>query len=328
LIIHASAPAKIIIVGEHFVVEGEPAIAAAINLRAHAYLEPISSDYIEVISSQAGYQVKFSLRNFEIIEGENRALKFLEPIRALIKHIMTDNRISKGFRLRIASKIPIAVGLGSSASVLVACAAAILRLTTKKIDKNLVIKYASKAEEVAHARPSGIDPTIATHGGVLIYRRGEGFIRLSLPINFRLVIGVTSIARSTGEMVEKVRNLKSRYPSVFEPLYHAAGHLAIEAARAIESGNLTALGELMNINHGMLSSIGVSNFELEKLVYAARSAGAFGAKITGAGGGGSIIALVDEKRTRQVATAIRRAGGKPLIARISGRGVMVSGASP
>jgi len=322
-IINASAPSKIILVGEHFVVEGEPAIAAAINLRAKVKLEPRTDEFIKLYSTNTHYSMKLSIDNFEILDGSIDAIKFLEPIRALIIEIAKNYSLDKGFNLIINSQIPIAVGLGSSASILVACSASILKFLLGEVNKDLIIKFASKAEEVAHARPSGIDPTITTYGGILIYRRIEGFLRLNVPKPFKIIIGVSSLTRSTGEMVKKVRNLKNKYPEIFDPLYHAAGHLAIEAARAIEKGDLNILGELMNINHGLLSSIGVSNLELERLVYAARSAGALGAKITGAGGGGSIIALPSEDNVLQIAKAIEKVGGKAIIANISKRGVII-----
>ncbi|RLE51591.1 MAG: mevalonate kinase [Candidatus Methanomethylicota archaeon] len=320
----ASAPAKVIIVGEHFVVEGEPAIAAAINLRAKASVDLIDEDAVVIEAPSLNYSVKCSLNDFSVVSGSDEAVEFLEPIRVLAREATSLVGFKRGFKLSVDSKIPVGVGLGSSASVLVASAAALLRLMTGKVDRSLILSFASKAEEVAHARPSGIDPTIATYGGVIVYRKSEGFLRLQPAKSFSIVIGDTGMSRSTGEMVNKVRALRERFLDIFAPLYHAAGHLVIEAARAIESGDLPKLGVLMNINHGLLSAIGVSNLLLEKLVYAARSAGAYGSKITGAGGGGSIIALCPEDKVESVALAIERAGGKPIRAKLSMRGVIVS----
>lgn len=317
----ASAPAKVIIVGEHFVVEGEPAIAAAINLRARVKAYLIEDELVEIETSNPNYYVKYSLEDLSLTSCSMGAENFFEPLRALISVFMNRFEVGSGFKLIIDSKIPVAVGLGSSASVLVASAAALCRLFLGRLNRRLILLLASRAEEVAHARPSGIDPTVATYGGILIYRRGEGFIRLKVKEIFPIIIGVTNISRSTGEMVIRVRALKNRFPDVFNPLYHSAGHLVIEAARAIEDGDLTRLGVLMNVNHGLLSAVGVSNLELEKLVYAARSAGAFGAKITGAGGGGSIISVCSRDSIARIVSAIERAGGRAVVAKISLRGV-------
>ncbi|MCS7386445.1 MAG: mevalonate kinase [archaeon GB-1867-005] len=323
LLVTASAPAKVIIVGEHFVVEGEPAIAAAINLRARATAEILDGGFAVIEAPTLGFSAKYSLSDFKVVSGSEESIKFLEPIRVLAMKAASLYGFSRGFKLSVTSKIPVGVGLGSSASVLVASAAALVKLMGNAVDRDVVLELASKAEEVAHSRPSGIDPTIAAIGGVIVYRRSEGFIRLRPAKRFSIVVGVTGMSRSTGEMVNRVRALRERFMEIFAPLYHAAGHLAIEAARAIESGDLTKLGELMNVNHGLLSAVGVSNLLLEKLVYAARSAGAYGSKITGAGGGGSIIALCPEDKVRDVALAIKRAGGKPIRARLSMRGVVV-----
>ena len=317
----ASAPAKVIIVGEHFVVEGEPAIAAAINLRAKVRADLIDDRVVDIRTVDSNYSAKYSLDDLRLIESLGDSANFFEPLRALVMNAMEHFDLDSGFKLSIDSKIPVAVGLGSSASVLVASAAALCKLFLGRIDRKLVLSLASKAEEVAHARPSGIDPTIATYGGILIYRKGEGFIRLNVKESFPIIIGVTSILRSTGEMVTRVRSLKNRFPEVFDPLYHSAGHLVIEAARAIEDGDLARLGVLMNVNHGLLSAVNVSNLELEKLVYAARSAGAFGAKITGAGGGGSIIAVCSAENINKVVSAIESAGGRAIVAKLSLRGV-------
>lgn len=320
----ASAPAKVIIVGEHFVVEGEPAIAAAIDLRARVNVDLIDKQVVEFRTVDSSYFARYLLDDFSLVESAGDSAAFFEPLKFLVMEAVEYFNFESGFRLVVDSKIPIAVGLGSSASVLVASAAALCRMFSGRVDRRIVLSLASRAEEVAHARPSGIDPTIATYGGVLIYRKGEGFIRLKVEESFPIIIGVTNISRSTGEMVTRVRSLKNRFPEVFDPLYHSAGHLVIEAARAIEEGDLVRLGVLMNINHGLLSAVNVSNLELEKLVYAARSAGAFGAKITGAGGGGSIVAICSNESVRRVVSAIESAGGRAIIAKISLRGVTVN----
>ena len=108
-----------------------------------------------------------------------------------------------------------------------------------------------------------------------------------------------------------------------EPLYHAAGRLAIEAGKAIQDGDFARLGELMNVNHGMLSAIGVSNHRLEQLVYAAREAGALGAKITGAGGGGFIVALVSEEKACRVAEKLKPISSRVFTVEVSRDGVRV-----
>jgi len=124
-------------------------------------------------------------------------------------------------------------------------------------------------------------------------------------------------------MVAKVRALKERHPSILEPLYYAAGRLAVEVGKALERGDFEVVGELMNVNHGLLSAIGVSNLKLEELVYTARRAGALGAKITGAGGGGLIVALCRVEDAERIAAALREVSSNVFTAPISNVGVRI-----
>jgi len=174
-----------------------------------------------------------------------------------------------------------------------------------------------------HITPSGVDPAISTYGGLITYRRGEGIRRLEARGPLELVVGDTGIKRSTGALVSAVRALKERRPRLFASLLEAAEHLVADAVAALERGDLTALGELMDINHGLLSAIGVSNEALDRLVHAARRAGALGAKLTGAGGGGCMVALVEPGSGERVARAVEAAEGRAFLAELSREGVRV-----
>ena len=230
--------------------------------------------------------------------------------------------LSKGIVLRISSEIPIAAGMGSSAATAVAAVAAASRLLGIRVTKDDISKAAYVAETIVHGKPSGIDNTVSTYGGVIAFRKNEGFIRLKGDFKTAfLILADSGIHRSTGSMVKKVLELKKKYPSIMEPLYHAAGRLAIEAGKAIEMEDLEKLGELMNINHGLLSAIGVSNQKLEELIYRARSAGALGSKITGAGGGGFIIALCTGERVEEVKNALKDVSKRIIVTRIENEGV-------
>ena len=322
----ASAPAKAILFGEHFVVYGVPAIVVAIELRARAFLEPRHDGVVHVKAPGLGLEGSFEPDgSFTPLEGGPDAEKALRPVfKALevVKQALGAGR-SLGADLEIRSEVPVAAGLGSSAAVAVASSGGFLWSLKGKLDKQLIFEASLEAEKLVHVSPSGVDPAISTYGGVVLYEKGKGIRKLDLRCPLELVIGDTGIKRSTGALVSAVRELRDRRPVLFSRLLESARELVLEALDALRSGDLMALGDLMNINHGLLSAIGVSNMALEKLVHAAREAGALGAKLTGAGGGGCMIALVEEGRGADVAKAVEKAGGKAFRAGISEEGIRI-----
>jgi mevalonate kinase len=320
----ASAPAKVIFFGEHFVVEDKLAIAAAINLRAKVFADFNDSKYIS-ISSDVNSSNIIKVPINMITGGEFRGYGPLVAPLLIILHefSLKYHPLDRGVDIDIKSEIPIGAGLGSSAAVFIAFSAAILKLFNVKFKLNDVIELASKGESLAHGKPSGIDTTISAFGGILLYRRSQGFNRLNVKFSEPVILGITSEYRSTADMVNRVLKLKYKYPSIFDLIYEANDRIVEEAVKALYSGDINRLGELLNISHGLLSSLGISTLNLERLIYAARNAGAYGAKITGAGGGGSIIAISSESTASLVSKAINDSGGKAIISYISDYGVNI-----
>jgi len=319
----ASAPGKVILFGEHFVVYGARAVVAAIELRAEAAASAGEGGSVRIEAPDLGFSGIFRPGTFEVERGGEGAVEALRPIFVAVDEVRKALGREEGLSVRVSSSIPVAAGLGSSAAVAVSASAATCALLRGSVDKELVFKAAFEAEKLVHVSPSGVDPAISTHGGLVTYKRGVGIQRLEAGAPLELVVGDTGLKRSTGALVSAVRALRDRRPELFEHLLSAAEELVSEAIRALKNGDIQAVGELMNVNHGLLSAIGVSNLALEKLVHAARGAGALGAKLTGAGGGGCMIALVEEGRGPIVAKAIERAGGRAFLARIAEEGVRI-----
>jgi mevalonate kinase len=217
----------------------------------------------------------------------------------------------------------VAAGLGSSAAVVAAVTTAVSALLNVNISKEEVFRITYEAEKIVHGTPSGIDPAIATFGGALLFQMDTGFKPLEVKMDIPLVIGDTGIERSTRVQVDKVRELRERYPQIMESFTWAARQIVMRALEALKERDLETLGELMNINHALLYGIGVSDESLEWLINAARKAGALGAKLTGAGGGGCMIALARNEKLEEVSEAIQRAGGTPFIARKTDEGARV-----
>ncbi|MEM2341471.1 MAG: mevalonate kinase [Candidatus Bathyarchaeia archaeon] len=320
----ASAPAKVILFGEHFVVYDKMAVVMAIDRRAYVTVKPRSDDKIFIKSNLIGSSGAFTFNGkYQPIEGGLDGEVKFKPLYAIARNIMDSFGERMGLEIEVDSLIPVAAGLGSSAAVSVASAAAILNLLEVDLNKDQIFKLAFESERIVHGNPSGVDPATSTYGGILIYRRGEGIKRLDIEVNLPLIVGNTRIERMTGEMVLYVSNMRRRYQSVIDKIMDAGDSIATLGIEALKRGDLRALGDLMNINHALLYAIGVSNEAIERLISAARRAGALGAKLTGAGGGGCVIALSLPENTQRVAEAIERAGGESFVTSRALEGVKI-----
>lgn len=313
----ASAPGKVILFGEHFVVEDQPAIAVAISKRARVRVKPNDSGKYRIYSRELGLSEEFGLH-------ESRKQSPLYPIVVAARAVENRAGVEVGLDIYIESEIPPSAGMGSSAAVAVATVAATSELLELNLEKEDISYIAYRAETIVHGRPSGIDNTISTFGGAIAFRKSEGFLQLEADFKpVKIVLADTGVPRNTGELVRRVLSLKEKYPQIFDPLYYAAGRLAVEAAKLIEKGEFEEVGRLMNVNHGLLSAMGVSIFELEHLVYTARRAGALGAKLTGAGGGGFMVALCRKEDTDKVARELEKIAKRVIVGEISEEGVKV-----
>jgi len=324
----ASAPAKIILFGEHSVVYGKPAIAAAIDLRTYVKAEFNENGRIRIEAKDIrtpGLTVSFSEDQIYFETDYGKAAEVLSYVREAINLVMEEAGQRKGVTVSITSQIPVGAGLGSSAAVAVATIGAVSRLFGLELDKSEIAKLGHKVELLVQGASSGIDPTVSAVGGFLYYQKGsfESLPVVELPI----VVGYTGSSGSTKELVAKVRKNYEEMPEIIEPILNSMGKLVEKAREVIlaeydKEIKFKLLGTLMNINHGLLDALGVSTKSLSDLVYASREAGALGAKITGAGGGGCMYALAPGKQS-EVATAIKIAGGMPMVTKISREGLRI-----
>jgi len=320
----ASAPAKIILLGEHFVVYGEPAIVMAIDKRVYARVEKRNDNRLHVRSMDLNLEVFFENGSFRVEQGDLKEAKMkFEPVKQAIEKVMEKHGQHVGLDIEINSTVPVGAGLGSSAAVIAATTAATGAILDVKLSKEDILRITYTAEKIVHGIPSGVDPAISTMGGTMLFQMDTGFKPLEVKTNIPLIIGDTGVERSTRVQVEKVRDLVDKYPRVTEHLMKAAREIVLRTIEALKENDLETLGTMMNINHALLYGIGVSDESLERLANAARKAGALGAKLTGAGGGGCMIALAREEKLEQVSEAIQRSGGRPFVARKTEEGVRI-----
>jgi mevalonate kinase len=320
----ASAPAKVILFGEHFVVYGEPAIVLAIDRRAYAKAELRDDKQLYLHSVNLNLAGYFKNGIFKIEQGNAKEarLKF-EPLKLAAEKVLEIHGENPGLSIEVNSTVPVASGLGSSAAVAAALTAAVSTLLNVKMSKEDIFRVSYEAEKIVHGTPSGVDPAISTFGGTLLFQMDTGFKPLDIKADVPLVIGDTGVERSTRVQVTKVRNVRGQYPRVVGPIMRAGREIVLRAIDALKEDELETLGDLMNINHALLCGLGVSDESLEWLIKAARKADALGAKLTGAGGGGCMIALAENEKLEQVLEAIQRVGGKAFIARKTDEGVRV-----
>jgi len=303
----SSAPSKVILFGEHAVVYGEPAIAVALNLRTSVMIEK-SAEYT--------------------VDGRPLDDKYHRYIKTAI------DMLWKGEPLNIitASAVPSASGMGSSASITVAMVSALLAMKGRIEEREVALK-SFEVEYSTQGSGSPIDTSTVTHGkGVLVAKsKGRGYLwgfardntkwyihHLDVP-RLKLVVGFSGVKGHTPEMVKKVRRFY-QWNSFARDVIREIGKLTMEAIEPIENEDYVRIGELMNRNNKLLTILGVGHPMLKKMIEASLKH-SYGAKITGAGGGGCMIALTDEQE--EVAEAIESVGGKAYTVEIAQQGYVV-----
>jgi hydroxymethylglutaryl-CoA reductase len=278
----AAGHGKIILFGEHAVVYGTRAIAAPVPYSVRARIID-GNDGVWLVVPRWGVEQR--LRT-----DPGKQMSFEIPAALILRELGLADR---SMRIEVFSEIPRAMGLGGSAAVAVAIIRAMDRHFELGLSDEAVNHLAYQCECIAHGTPSGIDNTVATYGRPLVYRKGGSpeFHPLHLPAPVTFVIGMTGVEGLTAKTVARVREGRERNRDVYDTMFKGIDAVAGQAVEALKKNDLERLGELMNVNQGLLNGIQVSSWELEELIQIARENGALGAKLTGGGGGGSMIAL-------------------------------------
>lgn len=281
---HGAAAAKVILLGEHAAVYDKHVLALPLDGAVRA----------TITETPGGME-------FEFVElGRSKAIDLKAPagpgagISAAMELIMNEIGIEeRAFRVHVDSRVPAAMGLGSSAAFAVAIVRAFDDLFGLGLDNGRVDEIAFACEKLAHGTPSGIDNTLATYARPVLYRRSRmpSTQTLSLPDSPPIVVASSGNPGITRDQVAGVRSRYDQQPDFYARIFDEIDAISLAGAEALQAGDYEKLGGLMNLCHGYLNAIGVSTPELEVMVGVARSAGAAGAKLTGAGGGGSIVAL-------------------------------------
>lgn len=298
----AFGPGKVILLGEHGVVYGHPALAAPLCIGVTAQAVPHSHCEVELAEPSPSGATQLLKQAFEqVAELAGRP----------------------AVKVTLKSELPLSVGLGSSGALSVACAQVLLEAKHgRAADSATVGKLAFEMEKLFHGTPSGVDHTTSAEKALLYYRRTPGedhghFERLLVKSSLPLVVAICGARSGTKKTVAELRSRKEIWPQRYTRLFSEIGQLVEEGRAAIEAGDLKSLGDLMNVNHGLLSALGLSSAQLDSAVHQLRSAGALGAKLTGAGGdGGAVIGLFEDPEA--AVETLKAAGVHCFVNRIPG----------
>ncbi len=293
-----TACGKVILLGEH----------AAVYDR-HALALPIPDAVTVAVAERAG-GVRLVVPGWRIVDEWSTGEIAPDGAAAVVELIMKEFGVAdRGFEVRAASRIPIAMGLGSSAAFAVAAIRAFDALLEHELTEKQIDQLAFRCEALTHGTPSGVDNNLAVYGEPVLFSKGSGTRTRPLTLDEMppLVIAASGRRGSTRDLVAAVRERYEKNEALYETIFDEIDEISVAGAAALRERDYALLGSLMNVCHGFLNAIEVSTPELESMVSIAREAGAMGAKLTGAGGGGSIVALSPGK-VEDVAAALASAG--------------------
>ncbi len=291
-----SAPGKIILFGEHAVVYGKPAIAIPVSdMRAVAWSEPGDG---KLTINAIDIEKQFSLKN------ENN--QFITLAQTILQKTGSNE---PSLTINLTSTLPQGSGMGSSAATSTAVCRALSGYLGVDLAANDISELVFDAEKIVHGTPSGIDNTVVAYEMPVYFVKGRKPKTFEPGKVFHLIIGDTGIEASTKKTVSNVREMWKEQPSLMNGYFDEIERITENGKNAIEEGEVILVGELMDENHELLNSIGVGHKKLEQLIDLAKNSGALGAKLTGGGGGGNMVALAEDKSTqKKIYNAITEAG--------------------
>ncbi|MEM2419039.1 MAG: mevalonate kinase [Candidatus Hadarchaeales archaeon] len=306
-----SAPGSVFLFGEHAVVYGYPAVVASINRGITVRAETNQRKVLQINSDLGTLRA-----DVQHLPKGGRLSYVVEAVKQVFEHLGE----RRGVNLEITSQLPPASGLGTSSAVCAATVGAVAEAMEKRLTEEEVVELAFRSELAVQKLASRAGVSAAVLGGFLLL---EGKKRRRMKSGqLPAVVGWSGLPSATARMVQLVRKEKEKRPQLFDTLFRFMGEVTTQGARCLERGELERVGILMDLNHSLLSALHIVPPRIEKMVRVAREAGALGAKMTGAGGGGCMLALVRERE--RVVRALQKAGAQAFPVRLGGEGLRFS----
>jgi len=313
------------LLGEHAVVYGRPCIVTAVNQRMKAIVELIGEPTFQLEAPDVnitGYQKPMS----ELGKGDiPKGAKFVE---IAVKNFLASQSTSEvkkihlgGVKITTTSEFSSQFGFGSSSASTVCTIKALSEITGASLDNKAIFDLSYKTVLDIQGKGSGFDVAAAIFGGTLYYVIPGKIIESLKTDSLPLIVGYSGIKTDTAILINQVLEKAKKYPEVIENIYDSIGKLVEQAKKAVLSKNWQTLGKLMNFNEGYLSTLGVEGKKLADMIYAARDAGAYGAKLSGAGIRDCMIALAPKNKTQAVKDGITSAGGQVIDIKANVEGV-------
>lgn len=315
-----SAPGKLMLLGEHAVVYNRPCIVTAVGQRMFVTLETLTNESFELDAPDVeifGYKKQIS----QLGEGDiPKGAKFVEMA---VKNFFKKYEVKKGLRITTKSEFSSLFGFGSSSASTVCVLRGLAELMHTKLSNKELFDLAYKTVLDIQGKGSGFDVAAAIYGGTLYFVTGGKVIEPIQLDDIPLVVGYTGIKADTVTLIKTVAERALRHKDLVETIYTQMGKMVDSAKVAFKTKNWALVGELMNFDQGMLEALGVSSAQLAGMIHAARDAGAWGAKLSGAGIGDCMVALAAPDKKQAVTEAITKAGGQVLNVASNVHGVQI-----
>lgn len=318
--VKVSTPGKLMLFGEHAVVYNRPCIVTAVDQRMFVEIKTIREEKLLVNAPDVGVR-RYLKRIESLSQGEiPKGVRFIETG---VRNFFQKHKIKQGIEIKTQAGFSAEFGFGGSSAVTVATLKGLSELFKIKLNNKQLFDLAYKTVLDIQGVGSGFDLAAAIWGGVIYFVTGGKEIVSLKAKNLPLVVGYTGIKADTPTMVKKVAVLRKNYKKLVDSIFDQISLLTNKAKVVLLKGNFKKAGDLMNLNQGLLNALGVNTKELADLIFAAREAGAWGAKLSGAGGGDCMVALVPGKNRKTVEEAIKKAGGRVLKVKPNAEGVRV-----
>lgn len=315
-----SAPGKLMIMGEHAVVYNHPCIVTSVGQRMRVTVEKVDKSVFYLDAPDVNV-TSYTKPISKLGKGDMpKGAKFVE---VATLNFFKKFKIKGGIKVKTSSQFSSQFGFGSSSASTVCMIKALSEIFGKKLGSKQIFDLAYKTVLDIQGKGSGFDVAAATYGGTLYFLTGGKIIKPLKVEKLSIVVGYSGIKVDTVTIVDEVAERAKKYPKIINDTYNQIELLVNQAKKAILNSDFETLGELLNFNQGYLETLGVGSRKLSDMIYAARDAGAYGAKLSGAGVGDCMFALVNNKNRKAVEGAIERASGQVIEVKLNVEGVRV-----